>query len=801
MYGKAGLTLKMLILIATLGMAVWVISDTYQTKTLENIFLEKLAARFSLQAQEHRTRFDRHIKAYSQAAKLLVRSKSIHDYTVAHTTQWSNSKHSIIYYQDAPKWMPDHSILRKFILPRYTLLLDQRNVTKEVYYWNQQSPPKELVQLSSLLLRLSNNQSYLTTLAGIPYLITSEPILESGKRIATLVLGSPIDSAFLNESQEPTTSKHTVALLSEDEETILVSSDPTIVPTGTKVSSLKNVYLTIGKGFFDYGSTDLIIRCVSFIPLSEVNELTLAVLDKERQLRSLTTLAYTLTFMLVMFYLTRQLRRLTKRVVDFSENMAITQPAIHGNDELAILEERFKLLTNAIQNETAALEYQASHDPLTELPNRKMLNERLQNSLVKSQITNSSLVLIISDLNHFKEINDTLGHHIGDLVLQQASERLYNTVRRTDTVARLGGDEFGILLPETTLDQAELIVKKIVEAFAYPFVAEGHNLNVGISIGMVESPRHGNDVNILVQRADVAMYSAKRDGGGYAIYNPDTDTYNVGRLTLMSELVSAIDDERLELFYQAKQDIKTGAIIGAEGLLRWRHAERGTIHPDDFIPLAKQTGLMKPLTQLVIKQALHQCSVWCANGLDLTISLNISVQSLHDSTLIATLERYLSEYKLTANHVILEITESEIMIDPIRAKSTLAKIRELGVNISIDDFGTGYSSLSYLKQLPISEIKIDRSFVTEMNQDENDKVIVRTIIDLAHNLGMSVVAEGVESEAAMDLLKLLNCNLAQGFYINEPLSAGAYIEFLQAHRAKINNLAVTTTSQFKPRLV
>lgn len=801
MYWKAGLTLKMLILIASLGLAVWYISDTYQTKALENIFLEKLAARFSLQAQEHRTRFDRHIKVYSQAAKLLVRSKSIHDYAKNYLSFSGKENEPIIFYQDAPKWMPDHSVLRKFVLPRYTLLLDKSNNTREVYYWNQQKPPGELLHLSPLLLRLSNNQSYLTTLAGKPYLITSEPIVDNNLRIATLILASPIDSEFLNESQAPSTSKYTVALLSEDEETIIVSSDPEMVPDGTKVSTLKNVYLTIGKGFFDYGSTDLIIRCVSFIPLSEVNELTLAVLDKERQLRSLTTLAYTLAFMLVMFYLTRQLRRLTQRVVDFSENMAITQPAISGNDELAILEERFKLLTNAIQNETAALEYQASHDPLTELPNRKMLNERLQTALVKSQKTNSSLVLIISDLNHFKEINDTLGHHIGDLVLQQASERLYNTVRRTDTVARLGGDEFGIVLPETNLEQAEQIIKKIVEAFAFPFVAEGHNLNVGISIGVVESPRHGNDVNILVQRADVAMYAAKRSGGGYAIYDPDTDTYNVGRLTLMSELVSAIDDERLELFYQCKQDIKTGTIIGAEGLLRWRHAERGIIHPDDFIPLAKQTGLMKPLTQLVIKQALRQCSVWRANGLDLTVSLNLSVQSLHDSSLIATLEKYLAEYNLTAEHCILEITESEIMIDPIRAKSTLAKIRELGAFISVDDFGTGYSSLSYLKQLPISEIKIDRSFVTEMNQDDNDKVIVRTIIDLAHNLGMSVVAEGVESAAAMELLKLLNCNTAQGFFINEPLSASAFIEFLQSRRALIANPTPSISPAFKPRLV
>ncbi|HJX57860.1 MAG TPA: diguanylate cyclase, partial [Thiobacillus sp.] len=273
--------------------------------------------------------------------------------------------------------------------------------------------------------------------------------------------------------------------------------------------------------------------------------------------------------MLIMFFLTRRLRSMTDRVVEFSRNMAIQQPQIATNNELDILEDRFKTLTGAIKRETEALEYQASHDPLTDLPNRKMLNERLQNALIRSSFTQSPLVLIISDLDHFKEINDTLGHHVGDLVLKQAAERLYNAVRKADTVARLGGDEFSILLPDTSIDQVRKIAQQIGRVFEEPFSVEGHGLTVGISIGMAESPTHGDDVNILMQRADIAMYSAKQGNTVFAVYDPSTDTHHVGRLELLSDLRSAIDNAELDLHYQCKLDIRSGKIIGTEALLRW----------------------------------------------------------------------------------------------------------------------------------------------------------------------------------------------------------------------------------------
>lgn len=786
MFKGYGLTLKMLILTALLGMAVWLISDSYQTRTLKEIFNEKLADRFGIEAQEHRTRFDRQVKIYSQTAKLLAGTHQLHEHLGQ--AAWREAASSpLVHHEDTPPWMPAHSILRQFVMPRYTILLDATGTPRELFNWDRTLPPDALLTPSPLLLALSDNQSYLTILAAEPYLVSAERVRIRGRHVATLLVATPLDSEFLRESQSLATTAHTVALLAEDAETILVSSDPDKVPNGIHLAELQDVYQTVGKGFFDYGSSDLVIRFVSFIPLQEVQELTQAVLNRARQQRSMATAAYVVAFMLIMFFLTRRLRALTDRVVEFSKNMAIQQPQIASNNELDILEDRFKTLTSAIKRETEALEYQASHDPLTDLPNRKMLNERLQNVLIRSSFTKSPLVLIISDLDHFKEINDTLGHHVGDLVLQQAAERLYKAVRKADTVARLGGDEFSILLPDTNMEQARRIAQQIGRLFEEPFLVEGHTLTVGISIGMAESPTHGDDVNILMQRADIAMYSAKQGNTVFAVYDASTDTHHVGRLELLSDLRSAIDNGGLDLHYQCKRDIGSGKIIGAEALLRWDHPQRGMIQPDQIIPLAEQTGLIRPLTYLVVKKALQACAHWREQKLDLTVAINLSAQCLHDDMLLSTLRRTLNKHKLPPSCCILELTESAIMVDPIRAKAVLMELHSIGVRIAVDDFGTGYSSLAYLKQLPISEIKIDRSFVMEMLDDENDKIIVKAIVELAHNLGMSVVAEGVNSSEALALLASLGCNEAQGYFIKRPIPADELLAYLHAEPEPIDS--------------
>ncbi|MBD3671513.1 MAG: EAL domain-containing protein [Gammaproteobacteria bacterium] len=781
-YRKTGLTTKILLLIAILGLGVWYVSDLYQTRYLSEIFQAKLSERLSVQSRKHRTLFDRHVKSYSQMAKLLAVTTNLHRYIDSETWRQRDST-QLRTYSDTPKWLPDHSVMRKFILPRFAMLLGPDNKPYEIYNWFGEEPPEQFIRVPSYILQLARNQSYLTTLGKQPFLITAEPISdEQGRLQATLVLASPIDSEFLRESQSLSSSSGDVALLSEDQETILVSSDPRMIPSGVKLSQLEQIYQVIGEGFFDYGSTDLVIRFVSFVTVEEVRELTAAVLQREYTSRLFTTAAYAGTFILIMLYLTRRLNKLTNRVKRFSRHMSIQQPDISIKDEVIQLEERFQLLASAIKSETAALEHQASHDPLTELPNRKKLNERLQSALLKSQRNHKPLVLFVSDLNNFKEINDTLGHHIGDEILQQAAERLYHAVRRSDTVARLGGDEFSILLPNTSTEQAMRVAEEIVNIFSQPFVVEGHTLQVGISIGIVESPLHGDDVNILMQRADVAMYTAKRNNRGFAIYSPEDDQHNVSRLELMSELRAAIEEENLEIHYQSKIDLDTGEIIGAEALLRWNHPERGYIQPDDFIPLAEQTGLIRPLSYWVIKQALKDCSSWHRQGHDISVSINISVQCLYDEQLTINLRNTIREQDIDPAKCVLELTESDIMTDPIRAKHILNEIKSIGASISIDDFGTGYSSLAYLKQLPVAEIKIDRSFVMEMLADDNDRIIVQTIIDLAHNLGLKVVAEGITSAAALSVLRSHGCNIGQGFYISMPLPLNRFREYLLSHQ-------------------
>jgi diguanylate cyclase (GGDEF)-like protein len=478
-----------------------------------------------------------------------------------------------------------------------------------------------------------------------------------------------------------------------------------------------------------------------------------------------------------MYLITKRLKNFTAYILRSSRGLNLNEgDESQKGDEITILEENFKSMVRAVENETAALEHQALHDPLTDLPNRKLLHNRLQQEILRSQRNKTSLVLVMSDLNHFKEINDTLGHHIGDLVLQKASVRLFKIFRKTDSVARLGGDEFGILLPETDLAKAELLAHKVIDAFNKPFIVEGHTLSVGISMGLTECPLHGDDVNILVQRADVAMYLAKRNNLGYAIYDPNKDTHSIGRLALMSEFRDAIKNESLELFYQPKIDMHDRKVVGAEALLRWHHPKRGFIDPEDFIPLAEQTGLIKPLTQWVLEQAVRQCKEWKKIQPDFTMSVNLSVQNLHDKNFIQQIKDLIVKYNMSPSCLTLEITESDIMTDPIRARETLKFLSQMGVHLSIDDFGTGYSSLSYIKQLPVEEIKIDRSFVMEMTEDENDAVIVRATIDLAHNLGLTIVAEGVKDEPTWQHLRSLQCDIAQGNHLSEALPPDVFIK-------------------------
>ncbi len=419
-------------------------------------------------------------------------------------------------------------------------------------------------------------------------------------------------------------------------------------------------------------------------------------------------------------------------------------------------------------------EHQALHDALTGLPNRELFRDRIDQVVRRGRRHGEHAVVMIMDLDHFKEINDTLGHHMGDLLLEEVARRLKRALRDSDTVARLGGDEFGVLLPHVDSPQdASMVAQNLLVHLREPFVLEGMRLEIDASVGLALYPMHGEDNETLQQRADIAMYSAKQSGRGHAIFEPELDRHSPRRLALAGGLRSAINEGQIQLYYQPKADLRTGRIMGAEALARWDHPEFGIVGPAEFVPIAEQTGLITPLTSFVLDAALRQARAWKDAGLELSVAVNLSARSFLDTQLAVEIPRLLARWGVEAELLELEITESMLMTDPARAEATLDRLSQIGLTLSVDDFGTGYSSLANLKRLPVDVIKIDKSFVIEMAVDASDAAIVRSTIELAHNLGLRVVAEGVESEDAWRHLEALGCDFAQGYYLSRPLPADA----------------------------
>jgi diguanylate cyclase (GGDEF)-like protein/PAS domain S-box-containing protein len=417
----------------------------------------------------------------------------------------------------------------------------------------------------------------------------------------------------------------------------------------------------------------------------------------------------------------------------------------------------------------AALAHQAMHDALTGLPNRVLLLDRLQQAIAAARRDGTSLSLLLMDLDRFKEVNDTLGHHAGDLLLQQVGTRLHSTVRQVDTIARLGGDEFAVILHGTGAHGVSTIVESLLQRLQAPFMVEGQPVAIGASIGVALWPEHGDEPDALLRRADVAMYVAKRTGDGFAIYTADQDRNSPDRLSMIGELGRAIDEGELVLHYQPKIELKTGQLAGVEALVRWAHPLRGSIGPDQFIPIAEQAGLIDRLTRWVLRAALAQAAAWQRIGLVVPVAVNLSMRSLTDELLPDKIAELLLAARTPSSLLVLEITESRLMVDLPRTLSILQRLRAMGIRIAIDDFGTGHSSLAYLKRLPVDEVKIDRSFVRDIAADATDRIIVRSTVDLAHSLGLRVVAEGVEDALTKELLAALGCDEVQGFHLSRPL--------------------------------
>jgi diguanylate cyclase (GGDEF)-like protein len=448
-----------------------------------------------------------------------------------------------------------------------------------------------------------------------------------------------------------------------------------------------------------------------------------------------------------------------------------------------------ELLTS--QRRAQELHRKATTDELTGLANRQRFGTVVEEQIAVSKNTAEPFALLLIDLDRFKEINDTLGHHYGDVILRDLGPRLAECVGPEGIVARLGGDEFAVLPKVRTDDPAALgkVALELIACVQQPVAVDHMTLEVGASIGISRFPIDGEDVHSLLRRADVAMYAAKDEHTSHQLYSAKLDRHSVRRLTVLTEFRRALESDEFVVHYQPIVDIGESRPAGAEGLVRWEHPELGLLPPGDFIPIAEQSGLIGPLTRHVLARSIEQCAGWHRAGQDLSVAVNLSVRDLLDRDLPRHIERLLDEYRLRADALQLEVTESMIMSDPEGALATVIRLRDLGIRVAVDDFGTGYSSLAHLKRLPINELKIDRSFISPLLKDESDLIIVRSTINLGHDLGLRVIAEGVEDELTLKRLAMLGCDLAQGYHLSRPLPADQFDEWISLAAAPAVELA------------
>ncbi|WP_457574387.1 EAL domain-containing protein [Desulfolithobacter sp.] len=423
--------------------------------------------------------------------------------------------------------------------------------------------------------------------------------------------------------------------------------------------------------------------------------------------------------------------------------------------------------------------HRATHDELTELPNRTLFQERLDSTLAMCRRHREPLAILMMDLVRFKEINDSLGHFYGDYLLQEVAHRLSRVFRReSDTLARLGGDEFGVLL-RSGEEEAIRMCQHIAEIIDQPFMIEGHNLNVGISIGIAIFPEHGQDSETLIQHADIAMYEAKRNEVVYSVFDAEQDRSTWNRLIMVGQLRDAVKRKQFVLHYQPKVALQQKEPCSLEALIRWQHPQEKYIYPNDFIPLVEQAGLSKTLTLWVLSEAMGQIKKWSRESVSLTVSVNLSIKNLHDLDFPATVRKLLDKFGLDPSQLCLELTESSMVMDQERVFKVVHMLRDLDIRLSMDDFGTGYSSIAYLRKFPVQEIKIDKSLVRDILDNEDSKAIVQSTIDLAHSIDCCVVAEGVENEQVLRQLTQMGCDMIQGFYVCRPLPANELVTWLR----------------------
>lgn len=440
--------------------------------------------------------------------------------------------------------------------------------------------------------------------------------------------------------------------------------------------------------------------------------------------------------------------------------------------------ERLERLNQKLVAANRELKHLAVHDPLTGLPNRTLILDRLQQSIIGARHNGQGVALIMIDLDHFKEVNDTLGHGTGDQLLVRIGELFKSVLREEDTIGRLGGDEFAVVIPAADKAGALGVAEKLGAALKAPVLIGQTACSVGASMGIAISPEHGEHPSALLKCADVAMYIAKRNRNDIFVYDEALDTNHPERLELIRDLHVAIQQWEIDAAFQPKVDLQTGLVVGAEALARWVRPNHGPVSPVDFIPILEQSGLIKPFTLQMIEHAVRFCRQCVQSGYLIGVAVNLSAHNLRDPRLPEQVGEILHYHQLDGSLLTLEITESAVMTDPEQSQEILTRLHAMGMQLSIDDFGTGYSSLSYLKRMPVQKLKIDRSFIMDMVSDSDDAIIVRSTIDLAHNLGLKTIAEGVENRETLDMLRAMRCDMVQGYLISRPLSARDFLDFL-----------------------
>ncbi len=657
----------------------------------------------------------------------------------------------------------------------------------------------QLSDWSPLLLQAERNKQWSTVsmIDGKPYQLVIVPV-KAPTQIAWLGMGFALDDK-LARSLKDLTRLEVTFVAKQDSKLPLLSSTLPAMDAGLAASMVRPTAPAIIGGaprLSRIGGDDYFTLWQSLQGAGETQIGALLQFSMEQALQTYKTLERELILIALLSlvasligglwlsrHVTSPVSRLAIAVKRIEQGNYDTDVGVDREDELGALAESFNRMQRGISQRERHIAYQAHHDSLTSLPNRANLQERLELAIKSAAENGQPLAVLMLDIDRFKEINDTMGHAIGDRVLIEMGQRLRASLNQGDLLARFGGDEFVVLLEGRVGAQLVHAAEALCHAATLPIHVDAMDLFLDISLGVAIYPEHGLTAEELLRRADIAMYDAKQARIRMQIYESGRDALHLHRLSLVNDLRRAIPNGELVLYYQPKLNLASGKVCHVEALVRWNHPQHGLIMPNDFVPLAEHSGIMRMLTDWVMHEVIRQCAEWSDQNLEIGVALNLSAMDLGSGELPDVLSSYLAKYDVDPERLILEVTETAVMRDAVYALEVLNRLRACGVQLAIDDFGTGYSSLSHLKRLPVNELKIDKSFVLTMAEDSDDAVIVRSTIELAHNMGLKVVAEGVEDARTLEMLRGYHCDVAQGYLISRPLPVLQLTQWLQISQA------------------